>query len=303
MYVSLPRKRGRVGRRGAGRPLARRDRKYLASRDRLQPAVRKPQQQSAAFVERLATSKKLAAWQLHAHLAADCGGAVEPIGADAGKPGATPPLREAAHHRAGQRRKQILSGDVGARGSQIGRRICRLRRMMHAVHADADGDRKPCREKSCRKTSRRKTLAFEQNAGELGACAEEVIRPFERKFFAQAGGAIEDRVMNGKRGDEGQFRRVFLGGRRIAEQQRGEKIAGRGNPLRPAAAAARRLPPRRDPQRTTLAAMRGRQRLRIGRRQRLVGHQAKTCSRCRGIKSHQNREWAAALAIPTSGPG
>ena len=163
---------------------------------------------------------------------------------------------------------------------------------MHAVHADANGHGK----------SGFDILAFDQNAGKLLPSAENVIRPFQRKFFAQRGGAIDDRVKNGKRGDERQLRCV-LGRGRIANEQRGVEIAGRRNPCVAAPAAARSLLPRRDPERPRFAAPRQRQSFGVGRRQRVVGQKAKTGRRGRGIKPHQNRERAAALAAPTSGPG
>ena len=163
---------------------------------------------------------------------------------------------------------------------------------MHAVHADANGDGKPGFD----------SLAFDQDAGELLPAAKNVIRPFQRKLFAQRGGAIDDGVVNGKRGDERQLRRVFRRGR-VANEQRGVEIAGRGNPCVAAAAAACGLLPRRHPERTHFAAPRQRQSFGIGRRQGVVSRKTTTGRHGLWLKLHQNRDRAAALAAPTSGPG
>ena len=181
---------------------------------------------------------------------------------------------------------------LGAGRGQIGRRVSRLCGMVDAVDADADGDGKFVGN----------ALAFDQNAGKLSAAAENVVRPFQRQRSAQAGSEVEDRVMNRKRGDERQLRRLFRR-RRIDEEERGEKIARRRYPFVAAPTAARRLPMRRNPQRTALAATRKLQCFRVGRAQGLLGCQPITCGSRRGIKLHQNSEWAAALATPTSGPG
>jgi len=163
---------------------------------------------------------------------------------------------------------------------------------MPAVHADADHDDQPSLG----------ALTFDEDAGELGAAAEDVVRPFQRKLFAQRGGAVEDRVVHGKGGDERQFRRVVRR-RRIVKEQRGVEIARQRRPFVAAAAPARSLLPRRHPQRAALAAARRRQRLRVGRSERVVCRQANARSDRRGIKPHQNSERAAALATPTSGAG
>ena len=182
--------------------------------------------------------------------------------------------------------------DGGAGRGQIGRRISGLFGMVQAVHADTDSDGKFVGN----------ALAFDQNTRKLSAAAENVIRPFQRQGIAQAGSELDDGVMNRESGDERQFRRAF-GRRRIAQQERRVEIAGRGDPRVAAPAAARRLPLRGDPQRTALAATRQRQRFRIGRAQGFMARQAIACRSRRGIKLHQNSEWAAALATPTSGPG
>ena len=108
---------------------------------------------------------------LHPHVAADAGAARDPVGADIGKSGAAAPLAKPPQHGRGQCFEQIRSRDIGAGGFQVGHRIRRRRRMISAIDADADGDGQRVGG----------PLAFDQNAGKLGAAAENVVRPFQRE--------------------------------------------------------------------------------------------------------------------------
>ena len=164
--------------------------------------------------------------------------------------------------------------------------------MVFAIHADTN----------CHNQSRPNNFAFDENTAELGAGAENVIWPLERKLCAQSSGAGNDRVMDGKRRDKRQFRRPF-GRPRIGKEKRCVEIARLRNPFIPAPAATRSLTACHDPKRTLLATARQDQRLKVRRRQRLVRQKASTCGSSRRVELHQNSEWAAALAAPTSGPG
>ena len=71
--------------------------------------------------------------------------------------------------------------------------------MVFAIHADTN----------CHNQSSTNTFAFDKNTAELGAGAENVIWPLKRKLCAQASAAGYDRVMDGERRNERQFRRPF----------------------------------------------------------------------------------------------
>ena len=164
--------------------------------------------------------------------------------------------------------------------------------MVPAIDANTDGDGEfPCR-----------PLAFDEDAGELGTAAKNVIRPFQREIGAQVRRAIEDGVVERQRGDERQFRGAFSR-RRIDQKQRRIEVARLGNPRISPPATARGLLPGYDPERTVLAAARQRQRFGVGGFQRFMGCQPIARRHRRGVKLHQNSEWAAALATPTNGPG
>jgi hypothetical protein len=109
--------------------------------------------------------------------------------------------------------------------------------MMPAVHADADHNDQPSLD----------ALPFDQDAGELGVAAEDVIRPFKRQFSRAAPGAIEDRIIRSQCGDERQFGRMVRR-RWLVEEKRGVQIAA-ATSIRCRAAAPRGLLPRRDPER------------------------------------------------------
>ena len=183
----------------------------------------------------------------HANGLAEARGAREPVGADRGKARAAVPLRQAGGHRGRQRRKQALGRGADAGRGKIGRRKFGPGRMMHAVDADADHDRRP--------------LALDQDAGELVAVDQEVVRPFQREPRRRGPEcARSSGVVQRQRRDERQFRQA-LRRRRIGEEQAGVEIARLGHPGAAAPAAARGLAARGDPQRAALARARQPQRL------------------------------------------
>ena len=190
--------------------------KHFARGDRLQRAVRQPQQQAAVLIEPLPAPDDLPVREAGAHVAADAGGARDPVGADLGKAGAAPPLRKPLRHGRSQRFEQCLGRNRGALAFQIGRRIGRLRRVTFAIDADADGNGQRIRS----------PLALDENAGELGAAAEKIVRPFQRQSLPQRRRAGSDRVIQRQHGDERKLRRAVRR-RRIGQQQRGVEVAGR----------------------------------------------------------------------------
>ena len=213
----------------------------------------------------------------------------------AAKSRAAVPMPQPPVHRGRQCSKQIVGGNGGAGSGQVGCRVGRLRRMVHAVDADPDRDGKPGIN----------VVTFDQDACELGSAAKHIVRPLEAQVIVQRRGAIEDRVMHGKRRDEGQVRaRGAAAPDRSAAVSRRDFRAARlqALPRRPrpavcsrAAIQSRRPRPRSlrgatTPRRWSMEAVR-----------KPGGGNARP--RQRGIKLHQNRERAAALATPISGPG
>ena len=77
--------------------------------------------------------------------------------------------------------------------------------MGHAIDADADRHREG-----------RIAFAFDENAGELGASQQQVVRPFHLEQRSELRRAGRHRVMQRERGNERQLRRV-LGRRRFAQ--------------------------------------------------------------------------------------
>jgi hypothetical protein len=94
-----------------------------------------------------------------------------------------------------------------------------------------------------------------------------------------------------------------MGRRRIAEKERRIEIAGLGNPRIATAAATGGLALRRDPERPAVAGSRARQCFSVGGGKRLALEQARPGCLSRWIEPHQNNDFAAAVAAPTSGPG
>ncbi len=77
------------------------DRKDVAGGDCLQGAVGKTQEQPPVLIERFEAPEELPIRKPHAHVAADPGGAGEPVGANGAEAGASVPLREPPQHRGG----------------------------------------------------------------------------------------------------------------------------------------------------------------------------------------------------------
>ena len=60
----------------------------------------------------------------------------------------------------------------------------------------------------CDRKTLRRLFALDQNAGELAAGTENIVRPFQLQRIPQTWRAVNDRVMNRKRGYEGGLRRA-----------------------------------------------------------------------------------------------
>ena len=146
-------------------------------------------------------------------------------------------------HRGRQRREQAFRRGADAGGGEIGRRKIGAGRMMHAIDADPDRDARP--------------LALDQDAGELVAVDQKIIRPFQHQPIGQARDAPADGVVQRERRDERQLGKA-LRRRRIGEQQARVEIAGLRHPGAAAPAAPRGLALRGDPQRPALAVARQR---------------------------------------------
>ena len=186
--------------------LARRDRKDVAGRDRLQRAVGEAQQQ-AGRVRRAPRRGR----QIRDLAAAPASRRRCPRHGRASRR-EWPEILRRDRHCASRRAiapdsapNKIFGGDRRAGRREIGRRISGFHRVMHAIHADADGDGK----------SRASTVSPSiKMPASICPPQRTSFGHFSVSFSAQRGGAIDDRVMNGKRRDERQLRRVF-GRRRI----------------------------------------------------------------------------------------
>ncbi len=126
---------------------------------------------------------------------------------------------------------------IAPAASEIGRRVGGRRRMGRAIDADADGHG----------SLLFPALAFDQDAGELGARQQQVVRPFQLEHRPDLRGTLDDRVVNRKRRHERKLR-PMLGRSRVRQQQAGVQIAGNRNPAASAPAAAGALSLRGDPQ-------------------------------------------------------
>jgi hypothetical protein len=168
---------------------------------------------------------------------------------------------------------------------------------------DADADRQPV-------AAAREQRGFQQDAGELGAVGEHVVRPFQLEAAALSSAAIDadadpasrrhrgERIGERQTGDEAERRRELeLAG--AGEQQRRGQIAVRRLPDAAASAAAALLAFRDDPKLAGIAAARALERHSVGRADRLVRLKpvpVEGRSR-RQLKSHQKNVLAAASAI------
>ena len=147
-----------------------------------------------------------------------------------------------------------------------------------------------------------RALAFDQDAGELAAVDQQVVRPFQRDALLKATDTAGDGVMHRERRDERQLGRA-VGRRGVGQQQAGVKVAGLRHPFAAAAATTGTLPRRGDPQRPPLAGTRARQPVFIGRGDGVVTDEPRAGRSGCGVKLHQNSDRAAALAAASSGAG
>ena len=165
--------------------------------------------------------------------------------------------------------------------------------MARAIDANADDDAEAVA---------RLGLAFDQNSGALLARQQEIVRPFEGERWRKRRRLGNDGIAQRQGRDKGELRRVLVG-RRLAQQQARIEIAGGRSPGTVHPAAACGLGHRRDPQRRAFAPLRADAGFLIGRADGGEGFKPNTCLDRYRVKLHQNRECAAALATPTSGPG
>ena len=142
-------------------------------------------------------------------------------------------------------REQALRRGADAGGGKIGRRIVGAVRMMHAIDADPDRDASAA-------------LALDQDAGELVAVDQQIVRPFQHEPRRPGPGCVRRwrRAARAPRRTTARGRRVRR--RRIGQQQARIEIAGLRHPGAAAPAAPRGLLVRGDPQRPALARARQR---------------------------------------------
>ena len=187
----------------------------------------------------------------------------QPLGADRGKARAAVPLREARHHGARQRAEDSSSGVTAAPSRRQARR--RIGRGL------ADDARSSPRSRPRPARSPAIALGLDQDAGELRAVEQQIVRPFELERGTQRRRSLcrphRARASADHEAELRQMRRR----RRIGQQQAGVEIARLRGPDIAAPAAPGGLARRRDPQRPALPGARARQRLRVGRAERLVG--------------------------------
>ena len=209
-------------------PASRRSRKHVAGRDRfacVHPASRRTRRPSSSMVSNMPRALAV--------------GSATRMGLPRPAARASQSARIAAKpaprfHCASRRsmaadsaREQAFRRGADAGGGEVGRRDSRAGRMVRAI--DADADRRP-----------RAPLALDQDAGELAAVDQQIVRPFQRQPRGKARDAPGDRVVQRERRDERQ-----LGGalrrRRIGQQQARVEIARLRHPGAAAPAAARGL--------------------------------------------------------------
>ena len=212
----------------------------------------------------------------------------KPVRANCGEARTAIPLREPRHQRGRERREQAVRRGADAGRGEIGRGMFGAVRVVRAVDADADHNRR--------------ALAFDQDAGELVAVDQEVIGPFQQHAAGEARNARGDGVVQRQGSDERQFGKAVRR-RRVGEQQARIEIAGLRHPGASAAAAARGLGFCGDPQRRALARARKPQRLLVGRADGVVSDEPRPGCLSRGVELHQNSDLAAAVAALISGAG
>ena len=161
-------------------------------------AVRQAQHQAARLVERLERAGELAIRRGAPRMSPPMPGRTrEPVGADRRKARAAIPLREPRDHRAATARANSVSGVTATPcGRKIGRRIGVPAGWCAQLTPMPDDGRGLAAD----------ALAFDQDAGELGAVEQQIVRPFQRELAAQAPARpSRDRVVHRQRRHEGQF--------------------------------------------------------------------------------------------------
>ena len=217
------------------------------------------------------------------------GGMREPFGADRPQsPRRDPIARDARTIARGQFAEQLIRRHRDAVRRKIGRRIVGVARMMRAVDADAGDRRASCRRRS--PPSIRMPANF----------APSSSRSFGHLSFelaARAPAPLGDRIVHRQRHHEATVRGRCAGRRRHRSAAGSHRDCPaptpRHRPRRPRPAVCAR---RRDPQRPALAARAPRQRLGVGRAERLVGDQANARSARLGMKMHQNSDLRRGVA-------
>ena len=106
--------------------------------------------------------------------------------------------------------KKNLGAGFKAKLSQVGRLIQRRVGMMRAVDADADGDRHAALFQS---------HAFEQNAADLLAVGQNVVRPFDPEFMPPRPRQGGQRAMHGAGDGQRQRAELFKVMRRVDQEQ------------------------------------------------------------------------------------
>ena len=190
---------------------------------------------------------------------AEAGGALEPVGADGGEALPAPPLRQPPRHGGAQAPR------TGAPASP-GRRPRPDRSPDGCVSAGCAAQLTPMPMATAK---RRLAVALDQDAGELLAAEQQIVRPFHLQRGPELRRAFAHRVMQRQRGDEGQLRRQRRR-RRLARAAAWRRDCPAATPRRCRGGRGRRSALRGDPQRPALAGARKRQRLGIGGAERLV---------------------------------
>src|SRR5262249_37511697 len=142
-------------------------REHVASRNRLNFAVRRPQQQLARIINCLEAPYHLPIRKPYAHRLPNPYSAAKPWRPEPRKAWTARALSETALHRHGQLVEQRNGHHIAALGGEVRRRKFGPVRMMAALHTDADCGRN------------RVTLALDKNAGDLSPCAQQVVRPLQ----------------------------------------------------------------------------------------------------------------------------
>ena len=145
------------------------------------------------------------------------------------------------------------SFDLDALRGEIGRRVLRVCRMVRQLTPMPMA------------AVERIALALDQDAGDLAAGAQHVVRPFECEAFSKRRAPPPRR----RHGARGPATKPSCGAAAASagsvSRQRGMKIARRRNPWPAAPAASGGLVPRDDPQRAAFAGAAAPQRFRVGR--------------------------------------